>query len=149
MIQKMLCVCKGNTCRSSMLEVLLIATLKEKGVSDIVVESAGTYIGVDPSLVGSSATFHSITCMKKRGLNLNDHRSRRISDLNLNDYDLIICMTMSEAEEILRHNPRGAILLAYADNGGIPNPWKQGLDKYEECAQVLEKVAEKVVKTYT
>lgn len=148
MIQKILCVCMGNTCRSPMLEVLLIATLKEKEVSDIVVESAGTYIGVDASVIGSLATDHSITCMEKRGLNLNDHRSRRISDLNLNDYDLIICMTTSEAEEVLRHNPRGAILLANAGNGGIPNPWKQGLDKYEECAQVLEKVAGKVVETY-
>lgn len=149
MIQKILCVCKGNTCRSPMLEALLSAALKKKGVSDIAVESAGTYIGVDSSVVGSPATDHSVTCMKKRGLDLNDHQSRRISNLNLNDYDLIICVTMSEAEEILRHEPRGAILLANAANGGIPNPWKQGFDKYEECAQVLEKVAEKVAETYT
>lgn len=147
MVRSVLCVCRGNTCRSPMLEALLQKERDRRNLT-IRVESAGTYVDVDPSVVGSPATDHSVTCMKQRGLNLDAHKSRRIDDLELNALDLIICMTSAEAEEVLRRKPRGAILLANAASGEVPNPFKQGLDKYEECALVLERVAKEVAEIY-
>lgn len=144
MIQNLLCLCKGNTCRSPMLEVLLKKELQEKGIQGVKVESAGTLQEAKDNL----ANEHSITCMDKLGLNLRNHRSRWFGDLCLTDYDLIVCME-EEQLNILTYLgiPLEKIIVANKDAGGVPNPYKKGLAAYQECSKILQQVAREIVKT--
>jgi len=130
-----------------MLEALIAALIKKEDLRDVTVESAGTYIGVDPSLVGSLATEHAVTCMEARGLDISGHHSQRIADIAIHNYDLIVCMTKEEAAYVLNLEPRGMILLANAMRD-IPNPWQKGIEEYEVCAKVLEEVAAEIVCKY-
>ena len=146
MIKKVLCVCYGNTCRSPMLQVLLQAALEEKGL-DIQVESAG--VGI-PAVGNNPANNHAITCMAERKLDLHDHRSRRTNNLNLKEYDLIICVSKEGADQVknLGVSKITKVIVANDDKDGIPNPWQKGLGAYKECAEILEQVVKSVVEQY-
>lgn len=147
MIKSVLCVCRGNTCRSPMAEALIWKAILDKtgGTQHISVESAGTYVDVNKDCLNSPANEHSVTCMAERGIDITGHRSRPLSAIRLNDFDLIVCMSDAEVEFVARLRPCGAILLANAANGGVPNPWQKGLPTYQECARDLEVVAQDVV----
>ncbi len=147
MIKKVLCVCYGNTCRSPMLEVLLNKILLDKGCENIQVESAG--VGI-PAAGNNPANDHAITCMTERRLDLHDHRSRRANSLNLKEYDLIICVSKKEADQVktLGVSKATKVIVANDDKDGIPNPWQKGLGAYQECAKILEQVAKEIVETY-
>ena len=147
MIKRILCVCYGNTCRSPMLEVLLNKMLRDKGCKNIQVESAG--IGI-PAIGKNPANDHAITCMTRHGLDLHDHRSRHVENLNLKEYDLIICVSKKEADQVktLGVSKATKVIVANDDKDGIPNPWQKGLGAYQECAKVLEQVAKDIVEKY-
>jgi protein-tyrosine-phosphatase len=114
--------------------------------TDIRVESAGTYVGVEPEhLRGKPANEHSITCMNGYNLDITRHQSRWIGDIKLNEFDLVVCMTDNEIPSIVARNYGGLLMVANATNGGVPNPWQKGLPAYEECALVLSQVANQVV----
>ncbi len=128
-----------------MLEVLLKKELQEKGIQGVKVESAGTL----QETKGNSANEHSITCMVELGLNLRNHRSRWFGDLNLIDYDLIVCME-EEQLNILTYLgiPLEKILVANKGAGGVPNPFKKDLAAYQECSKVLQQVAREIVNSF-
>lgn len=149
MIKNILCVDKGNACRSPMLAVLLRDVIQKMlpERSDIVVESAGTYVDMP---AGSPATPHAIQCMKERGINITEHQSKSITGagINIQNFDLIVCMTSAEAEFVLKLNPRGAILVANATKGGIPNPYEKDLIAYRVCAEALESASFQIICTF-
>ena len=159
MIQRILCVCRGNTCRSPMLEALVrLAIATELGrnyyarntdlgyrLGRVTVESAGTYVDVTADCLNSPANEHAVTCMSERGIDITSHRSRPVSVLRINDFDLIVCMGDAEVEFVTNLRPRGAVMLANATNGGVPNPWQKGLAAYRESAAAIEAVAESVL----
>jgi protein-tyrosine-phosphatase len=117
-------------------------------ISRIFVESAGTYVGVSPECLGSPAHPHAVECMTQRKINITNHHSRPLSALCIKDYDLIICMSEAELDYVAKLRPRGAILLANATGGGIPNPWEKGKEAYRHCAAILAMVADEVVRMF-
>ena len=127
-MKRILCVCYGNTCRSPMLQALLVRELKSRGV-EAVVESAGI------SEVGAPANEKAIICMKERGLDIISHRSRRVSDLNLPSYDHVFCA--SPAVSIVRTLiylgvPKDRIGFAVASD-----PYGGDIEAYRACAEIL------------
>jgi len=162
MIKKILCVCKDNTSLSPILEALLRLILGQMSVkkhldgfsevartlSSIIVESAGTHNGDSANCLNNPANPHSITCMAHRGINISGHKSRPLSTININDFDLIVCMSDAEVEFISKLHPRGAILLANAANGGIANPYEKGPQAYQECAKTLEPIAAEIIQAF-
>ncbi len=130
--RSILCVCSGNTCRSPMLQTLL-----QKSLRTATITSAGT-----SALNGQPASTGAQAAMTRRGLSLNEHRSRAVSELDLAVFDRILCMTSAHAAYIRsRGVPAARIAVVNAEHGGVPDPFGGDDAEYETCARVLEHAA--------
>ena len=119
-----------------MLERLLQKKITEHGL-DAHVESVGTHV-LAKMRVRSSR--HTLRCMRERGIDISDHRSRHIAATDLFQFDLIVVMTPEIQAEVEKRGAPKQLLLA-----NISNPFGRNLASYEACAVQLERVAEKIV----
>ena len=94
---KILIVCRGNTCRSPMYAALLQDKLKRQG-REATVESAG----ILASAKGQPAAREWLEMRSYTHVDLNEHRSRWIGDLDLNVFDTIICLDEDAFAEVGR-----------------------------------------------
>lgn len=138
-IRRILCVCTANMCRSPMLQVLLQKACQERDV-DVVVESAGV-----SATGGMPATENAVACMKERKLDLSNHRSRYVLDLDFKQFDLVFCLSPLHGEYMRdKGMPPEAVIVVNADQGGVPDPVDLGLEAYKQCAQLLEDAAAEI-----
>lgn len=92
---KVLFVCTGNTCRSPMAEGILKKMLKDEGVGDIEVTSAGTH-----GLPHAPASLFATQVAGQRGIDLSKHRSRRLIPEMIKQTDLILVMSPEHLDYI-------------------------------------------------
>lgn len=91
-----LVVCTGNICRSPIAEGLLRDALSERfGPAAPTVSSAGTW-GVE----GSGATPEAVAAASERGIDIAEHRARRVSTVATTDADLVLAMAGEHREEL-------------------------------------------------
>jgi protein-tyrosine phosphatase len=99
-VTRILFVCLGNICRSPTAEGVMRALLREEGVDDVEVESAGMgdwHVGHPPDRRASEAA-------QRRGITLEGAaRQVRVSDFE--DFDLLIAMDRSNQRELLALAP--------------------------------------------
>ena len=159
MILRILCVCKYNSCRSPMFVALLRREVlrraedysaakdldMEEKLKHIGIESAGTFVNADMKQIGKPASENAIACMGRLGLDITEHRSKSLASVDLKHFDLIVCVGNEEADIVTGLRPWGAVIVASAATGGIPNPWRQNAETYEECAQKIETSAKAIV----
>lgn len=108
------------------------ALLKNK--QQATVDSAGT-----AAAVGEPASEGAIEAMRRRGLDLSQHRSQALSALRLDNYDHIYTVSSRHAAHIRSQGvPPERISVLAAANGGVPDPWGGDQAAYESCAEVLE-----------
>jgi protein-tyrosine phosphatase len=130
-MKSVLVVCIGNICRSPMGEALIAAAMPHLRVS-----SAG--IG---ALVGQPADAVARELMAERGLNIESHRARQLTNLMCQEADLILAMDEEQRLHINQRHPltRGKLFrLGEVARVDIPDPYRLGRPAFEQALQLID-----------
>ncbi|NLU10197.1 MAG: low molecular weight protein arginine phosphatase [Tepidanaerobacter acetatoxydans] len=147
-MKKVVFVCTGNTCRSSMAEALFKKMLSDLGKhKEIEVFSCG--IG---AIEGQPASENAKKVMEMEGIDLEAHRAKPFTR-DMLEADLILTMTQSHKDYIINRFPeaKGKVFTLgefAGDNMEISDPFGHGVEVYkmvaEEIKQKLRKVIERL-----
>lgn len=148
-IKRILLICTGNTCRSSMAGVLMQDLLNKKNLSQhFSIGSAGL-----AAQVGSGASLYALQIMEERGLDLYKHQATQVTPELLAQADLILTMTSGHKKVISHVMPevqnKVYTLKEWAENSmedlDIVDPFGKSIEVYRQCAQELTELLEKAV----
>jgi len=144
---RVLFVCTGNTCRSPLAEVALVRALGESA-GKVSVGSAGT-----AAFDGVLASGPARDVARRAGLDLEGHRSRRLTRDLLAAADLVLLMDPRDGA-FVRSLDDDAAARAHGlvDFGrdrptgeAIPDPYGASAEAYEECLRRIGMHLERVV----
>jgi len=130
-MKSVLVVCIGNICRSPMGEALIAAALPQLEVA-----SAG--VG---ALVGQPADPIARQLMAERGLDIEAHRARQLTNLMCQQADLILVMDEEQRLQINQRHPltRGKLFrLGEVARVDIPDPYRLGRPAFEQALQLID-----------
>jgi len=119
-----------------MAEVMLATALPDNRVS-----SAG--LG---ALVGEPAHPRSIELMAERGINLDDHVARQLSEQMLREHDMVLTMEQAHSDYISDNWPhaRGRIFRwGHWDEIDVPDPYRRGEQAFIDALTLLDQGLEK------
>ncbi len=146
-------ICTGNICRSAMAHGYMQKRVKDLGIQDeYIIESAGT-----SAYTGDRATDFAIEAIKKYDTDISKHRATYIEEANIDQADLIICMTEAHKKRVMEKYPNKKentyTLKEYVGEKGyinIDDPWGYGIDVYTSCAKEIvyyvDKLIEKILR---
>ncbi|MFU0800097.1 MAG: low molecular weight protein arginine phosphatase [Xylanivirga thermophila] len=146
-MRKILFVCTGNTCRSSMAEVMFKQYLKEAQINDIMAGSAGIY-----ATEGDRATLQAIEVMNELDLDLTGHRACRLTPELVQNANLILTMTNDQKMliKIMEPSAMGKVYtlkeFAGYEDPDILDPFGQDVETYRRCAWDIGEALKKVIK---
>lgn len=131
-----LIVCTGNTCRSPMAESLLKDKLKQQ-VDSMTIRVVSAGVSAQP---GGPASDGAVLAIKERGLSLDDHQSRSISQGLLERSDLILTMTSNHRQAILSRWPHvSSKIFSLAPAGtDVSDPYGGPIEAYRKCADRID-----------
>jgi protein-tyrosine-phosphatase len=126
---RVLFVCYGNICRSPMAEGLAHKMLGRLAGA----ESAGT-----GAMDGRSASANAVEIMRSRfGVDLSKHRSRNVREVRLDDFDYIVPMDDSVAEDLKAMYPQ--ISAKVMQSWRIDDPIGKGAEAYIGSAREIQR----------
>lgn len=137
-MKKVLFVCTGNTCRSSMAQGIFNKLAEEKRL-DYKADSAGLM-----TMTGLDYSENAVKACEKIGVDISGGRSVSVQDVNLNSYDLICPMTVNHAQMLTQLGvDRDKIMLL--SSKGISDPYGGDIKVYEKCCLEIKQAIEKLI----
>lgn len=146
---KILFVCLGNICRSPMAEFVFKSIVKNIGKQEeFCIDSAAT----SSEEIGNEMHYGTISKLKEKGIEYTNHKARRITPNDYNDYDYIIGMESNNVRNIIKiigNDKEGKVyrLLDFSDNPrDIADPYYTGdfnatyNDILEGCKALIKKL---------
>ncbi|MCI5503892.1 MAG: low molecular weight phosphotyrosine protein phosphatase [Eubacterium sp.] len=148
---KVLFVCHGNICRSTMSQSVFSHMVREKGLADqFYIDSCAT----STEEIGNPPHRGTVRKLKEVHIPLIPHRARQITRKDYEEFDYIIGMdswNMRNLNRMLKGDPDGKVykFLSFAGSGrDIADPWYTGNfdetydDIIEGCEGFLEYLTE-------
>jgi protein-tyrosine-phosphatase len=153
--KKILFVCTGNTCRSSMAQSLAQKKLQmmNMGSEQVEIISAGT-----AAIDGCPASREAIKVLKDRGIDLSGHTAQKLTLNMIKEADYIFTMTGLHKEQVLFIDPsaKGKVFtlkeFSGTEKAGMENhmdildPFGGSEEIYLQCANKLDEAITKMLK---
>lgn len=146
---KIMFVCTGNICRSAMAHHYTQKRVYDlKRENEIVISSCGTN-----AIPDENSTNNAISVMKKYDVHMENHRATNVFDIDIENYDLIFCMTGQHKKNLLTHFPKlkdrvftlKEYVLDDVTNIDIDDPWGYSLEIYDSCANEIVNCVDKLL----
>ena len=148
-MRKILFVCHGNICRSTMAEYVMKHLLRQNGMEDwVYVDSAAT----STEEIGNGVHSGTRAKLAREGIPCGNHRARQVTWQDYGEFDFLIGMDEANRRNLLRMlkgDPEGkvSLLLDYTNRpGAIADPWYTGdfdvtyEDVLEGCQGLLKQL---------
>ena len=126
---KVLFLCHGNICRSTMAQSVLTHLAKERGLSDcLYINSAAT----SREEIGNPPHYGTVNKLRRVGIPVVPHRATQMTKQDYADYDYLIGMDSANIRNMNRiagGDPEGKIykLLTFAGSDrDVADPWYTG-----------------------
>ena len=146
---KILFICHGNICRSTMAESVFTDLVNKKGLADIFyINSAAT----SREEIGNGVHYGTVNQLRKVGIPVIPHRAIQMTKADYDSYDYLIGMdtaNIRNMHRIVGSDPEGKIykLLSFAGSGrDVADPWYTGdfATTYDDvlagCKGLLEQI---------
>ncbi|MDD6441961.1 MAG: low molecular weight phosphotyrosine protein phosphatase [bacterium] len=138
---KVLMICHGNICRSTMSEMVLKHLVRERGLTNLFyIDSAAT----SREEIGNGVHYGTRRKLAEVGIPCEDHRARQVTKKDYEEFDYLIVMDTNNVRNLNRiigSDPDGKVykLLDFTQRQGtsIADPWYTG-DFDETYRDVLE-----------
>ena len=140
---KVLFVCHGNICRSTMAQYMFQDMVNRKGLADMFyIDSAAT----SREEIGNGPHYGTVTKMREVGIPVLPHRARQMTRADYDEYDYLIGMdsyNISNMTRIAGGDPEHKIyqMLGFAGSTrSIADPWYTGNfdETYDDLVEGLE-----------
>ena len=145
---KVLFICHGNICRSTMAEYVMKDLVKKANLeSSFYIDSAGTSNEED----GNPVHYGTQNKLREEGIPCGNHRARQMTKKDYKEFDYLIGMEQWNIRNIMRiigsdPEKKVSMLLDFSDRPGteIADPWYTGNfdatydDVLEGCTGLLE-----------
>ena len=147
---KVMFICTGNICRSAMAHWLMKKKLEERKIKNIEVYSSGIF-----AMKGDIPPDEAIEVMEEYHVDLKQHRATPTIQSNIQEMDLILCMTNSHKQTLIGTYPNLVdkifTLKEYTgltEKGiDIKDPWGYTFAVYRFCAAEIDECLNKLIET--